>query len=242
MRVALIGYGKMGKAIEQLLIPEHEIVAKISASNSNELNFLNRQKVDIAFEFSVPQVALTNLEFLIQAGIPTVAGVTGWNKDLKEIETLCIQYGTKLLFSPNFSIGANILIKLNEILAEIMQNFTEYDCIVEEKHHTQKADAPSGTALKLAETIIKLLPHKTHIAYPVSYQSVRIKPDGLCITSGRVAQVVGTHTVGYHSAAESIEIQHTAHQRIIFAQGAVKAAQWLIHQPPGLYTFQNIIS
>lgn len=242
MRYAFVGYGKMGHAIEALLKDKGEIVARIGSQNADEIATLNAENVSVVFEFSTPEAVWGNLETLIRAGVPVVTGTTGWYGRLQEIKALVKAHEGRLIYGANFSIGANVLFKINEYLANIMRNFSDYDCIVEEKHHFKKADAPGGTALQLAQTILEILPNKNKIAFPSALETRPIAQDELCITAGRVGSVVGEHTVGYYALGEQIEIKHRATDRTIFASGAILAADRILSLPSGVYAFSDFFS
>jgi 4-hydroxy-tetrahydrodipicolinate reductase len=224
MKIALIGYGKMGKEIEQVAIGlQHEIVLKIGNKNTDEFTSENLKKADVAIEFTTPQSAPGNILKCINAGVPVVCGTTGWFDKMEEVKTICIEKNQSFFYASNFSIGMNLFSRLNVYLARLMKNQSAYYPAIEEVHHIHKKDAPSGSAIALAEGIMK--------------ENDRIKKwvmDGepkegeLPIESIRVGQVPGTHTVYYTSEADEIKISHEAYSRKGFAEGAVHAAEWLI--------------
>lgn len=233
MKIALLGYGKMGKIIEQIATDrKHEIVLKIDHDNQHEFTAENLQKADVAIEFSTPATVLNNIQRCFDAGIPVVVGTTGWYNELPEIKEQCIESGNSLLYATNFSVGVNIFFHINKMLARVMNNYPYYEVQVEEIHHMQKLDSPSGTAITIAEGIIDNLETKTdwvNVLTGDGEEAVddNIENDQLLIESFRIDGVPGTHTVIYDSEVDSIEFKHTAHNRNGFALGAVLAAEWL---------------
>ncbi|RYE25048.1 MAG: 4-hydroxy-tetrahydrodipicolinate reductase [Sphingobacteriaceae bacterium] len=233
MKIALLGYGKMGKIIEQIALErKHEIVLKITQENLYDLTLGNLQLADVAIEFSTPHTVLDNIKLCFDAGIPVVVGATGWYNHLQNVKNDCIKQNASLIYASNFSVGVNIFFHLNKMLAKIMNRFLDYEVQVEEIHHTQKLDAPSGTAITIAEGIIENIPVKEAWVNVVSGQvnddsPVVITPNQLLIESHRIEKVPGTHTVIYDSEVDSIEFKHTAHNRSGFALGAVLAAEWI---------------
>jgi len=232
MKIALLGYGKMGRIIEKIATDrKHEIVLKISSSNADELTTENLKKADIAIEFSTPSTVLSNIAACFEAGLPVVVGTTGWYDRMDEVKELCSENQGSILYGTNFSVGVNIFFHVNKVLAKLMNNYPYYDVQVEEIHHTQKLDAPSGTAITIAEGIIENMDAKD------KWQSVliadntdaddNVKNGELLIESYRIDSVPGTHTVIYDSEVDSIEFKHTAHNRNGFALGAVLAIEWL---------------
>lgn len=220
MKILLVGYGKMGKTIEGIAIARgHEIAGRIDIDNRQELDNV---AADVAIEFSHPDAAFDNVRKCIERGIPVVCGTTGWLARKPEIEKLTLEKDGAFFYASNYSLGVNLFFKLNEHLARMMNNFTDYDVTIDETHHTQKKDAPSGTAITLAEGVINHLERKKQW----------IEGDGrgtsdLAIQSFREGDVPGTHVVRYTSAIDDIEIKHTAHTREGFALGAVMVAEWL---------------
>jgi len=222
VKILLLGYGKMGKEIEKVALSRgHEIVGKIDINNQHELEQLDTDAVDVAIEFSTPEAAATNIKKCLQRGWPVVSGTTGWLEHKLEIEALCLQNGGAFFYASNYSIGVNLFFRLNTILAKLVKG-QGYDIKLTETHHIHKKDAPSGTAITLAEGIQKgneevlgwtLLPEK--------------KPNHVPIESIREGEIPGTHTITYSSPIDSIEITHTAHGRQGFAQGAVIAGEWI---------------
>lgn len=220
MKIILVGYGKMGKTIERVAIQRgHEISGRIDVANHDELETVQG---DVAIEFSHPDAAFQNVKKCIDRGIPVVCGTTGWLAKKAEIEKLTQERNGAFFYASNYSLGVNIFFKLNEHLAKMMKGFTSYDVSMEEIHHTEKRDAPSGTAITLAEGVLK---HQDIKKQWVNADSTN-KAD-LFIKSLRIDQVPGTHTVKYSSTVDDIEIKHTAHTREGFALGAVMVAEWI---------------
>lgn len=235
MKIALIGYGKMGKAIEQIAIQQgHEIVLKIGSSNLSELNSGNIEKADVAIEFSKPEVAFENVIFCLNNDTPVVCGTTGWIENLPEAEKLCKKKNGSFLYASNFSIGVNIFFEINQRLAKLMSDRKEYDVEIEETHHIHKKDAPSGTAISLAREIIEEGKKKKWVKVQSN------SAEDLFIKSIRTGEVPGTHIVTYNSENDAIEIKHTAHNRMGFAAGAVAAAQF-IKNKTGIFTMKDVL-
>jgi len=220
MKILLIGYGKMGKTIEQIAVKRgHEIVGKIDVGDS--LTQFEKQ-ADVAIEFTQPEAAIQNLKTCFEKSIPVVCGTTGWRQHQAEVESYCKEKNGTLLWSSNFSLGVNLFFKLNEYLAKMMNRYTQYEVFIDETHHTQKKDAPSGTAITLAEGVITNLTRKKKWV-----SGANDNQESLVINSFRVDPAPGTHTIKYHSVVDDIEITHTAHSREGFALGAVMVAEWL---------------
>jgi 4-hydroxy-tetrahydrodipicolinate reductase len=220
MRIALVGYGKMGKTIERIALGRgHEIVARIDVDNQHDLDTLS---ADVAIEFSHPDAAFDNVRRCIERNIPVACGTTGWLDKKAQIDALTNSKGGAFFYASNYSLGVNIFFKLNEYLASLMKTFDAYQVSLDEIHHTEKRDAPSGTAITLAESIIKHLEKKKKW---VNKETSNLNE--LPIRSFRIDQVAGTHTVKYTSSIDDIEIKHTAHTREGFALGAVMVAEWL---------------
>lgn len=237
MRIGLIGYGKMGQAIEKIAIERgHSITLK--CDSKNKISSENLKNVDVAIEFSIPTTVLSNLDILINNSTPTVVGTTGWNKHLNEIKEKVVQNNSGLVYASNFSIGVNLFFKLNQYLASLMNNHKEYNAELEEIHHTQKLDSPSGTAITLAEGIIE-----NNDSYTSSYcleNNEEPTENGLQIKAVRTPDVPGTHTINYKSDIDTLTIEHTAHKRTGFALGAVVAAEWIVGKQ-GVYTMQDVL-
>jgi len=233
MKIALLGYGKMGKIIEKIAHDrKHEIVLKIDQDNQDDLTPENLQLADVAIEFSTPGTVLNNIEQCLNAGVPIVVGTTGWYSNLPALKEKYEQSDTAMLYATNFSVGVNIFFHVNKILAKLMNNYPYYEVQVEEIHHTQKLDSPSGTAITIAEGIIDNLGAKKEWVNMLNADGAESDdtlptPDQLLIESHRVENVPGTHTVIYDSEVDSIEFKHTAHNRNGFALGAVLAAEWI---------------
>jgi 4-hydroxy-tetrahydrodipicolinate reductase len=245
MKIALLGYGKMGKIIEKVAIDrKHEIVLKIDYDNQHELTAENLQKADVVIEFSTPHTVLGNIEHCFNAGVPIVVGTTGWYNELQQVKQQCEENNNSLVYASNFSIGVNIFFHVNRVLAKLMSNYPYYDVQVEEIHHTQKMDSPSGTAITIAEGIIENIKSKKEWVNALTVDGDEttddnVKSDQLLIESFRIDSVPGTHTVIYDSEVDSIEFKHTAHNRNGFALGAVMAAEW-IKDKKGFYSVQDM--
>ena len=236
MRIALIGYGKMGKAIETIALQKgHEIVLKIDLDNAYELTKQYLDDADVAIEFTGPASAIDNIKKCINAGTPVVSGSTGWLEHWQEVEQYCTQHKGSLLYASNYSIGVNLFFELNKYLAKLMEPYGEYDVQMEEVHHTQKKDAPSGTAITLAEQVLANIGRKKSW---VNQQAGNT--DELQIISERIDPAPGTHKIKYTSPIDDIEIIHTAHNRVGFAGGAVLAAEFLAGKK-GIYSMKDVL-
>lgn len=233
MNIALLGYGKMGKIIEKIATDrKHNIVLKIDFYNQQELTVENLKKADVVIEFSTPGSVLSNIKHCFDAGVPVVVGTTGWYEHLPELKKQCAEGNNTLLYASNFSIGVNVFFYVNKVLAKLMNKYSYYDVQVEEIHHTQKLDSPSGTAITIAEGIIENLDAKKEWVNILSAEGSdvaedKVNNDQLLIESFRVDSIPGTHTVIYDSEVDMIEFKHTAHNRNGFALGAVLAAEWI---------------
>jgi len=237
MKIALIGYGKMGKAIEEIAMKNgHEIVLKITSQNTSDFNIENLQQADVAIEFTNPHSAVDNLKKCFDANIPVVCGSTGWLDHWQEIENYCTEKNGTLLFASNFSVGVNIFFELNKKLAMLMSNRPEYNISIEEIHHTQKKDSPSGTAITLAEGILNNNHNKEKWVLGEKANNAE-----LSITSKRIDPAPGTHIINYNSLIDSIEIKHTAHSRVGFASGAVLAAEYILDKK-GIFGMKDVLS
>jgi 4-hydroxy-tetrahydrodipicolinate reductase len=224
MKIALIGYGKMGKAIEQIAIAKgHEIVLKINAENLTDFTAENIKKADVAIEFSTPETAFDNVKKCLENNVPVACGTTAWQAKMKQAEQIAIANNTAFLIASNFSIGVNIFFEINKKLAALMNGQPQYKANIIETHHTAKLDAPSGTAITIADGIIEN--HKDYTAWKLANENI---DTDLPITSLRIDPAPGTHTVAYNSDVDSIELTHTAHSRVGFASGAVVAAEFLV--------------
>lgn len=236
MKIALIGYGKMGKAIESIAKENgDEIVLKISSSNKDEFTEENLKKADAAIEFTNPHSAVENIKRCVDADIPVVCGTTGWLKDLLEIKNYIEQKNGAFLFASNFSVGVNLFFALNEYLASLMSSHKEYAVNIEEVHHTQKKDAPSGTAITLAEQLLeKIKTKKSWVNHTTNNESE------LEIISKRIDDVPGIHTIKYNSPIDYIEITHSAYNRKGFAGGALLAAKFIADKK-GIFTMKDVL-
>lgn len=231
MDIALIGYGKMGRIIEKIASERgHHIALIIDENNRNEIGVDDLAAIDIAIDFSTPHSAIENIELCFDANVPVVVGTTGWYNQLEEVKKKCLQGNKSLLYGSNFSIGVNIFFHINKLLAQAMSPYKQYDVQVEEIHHTQKLDAPSGTAITIAEGILANNADKTEWVNDLVGEGDEVVPKKyqLLIESHRIEEVPGTHTVLYSSEVDQIEFKHTAHSRAGFALGAVIAAEWLL--------------
>ena len=236
MKIALIGYGKMGKAIEEVALQRgHTIVLTIDQPNLHELTKENLAKADAAIEFTGPHSALENVKKIIGFGVPLVCGSTGWLEKIDEVKKLLTETNGSFLYSSNFSVGVNIFFELNKRLAALMSPHADYEVILEETHHTQKKDAPSGTAITLAEHVLNSIKRKKRWVNELSDN-----PEDLEIISQRADPAPGTHHVKYSSAIDDIEIIHTAHSRKGFAFGAVLATEF-IKDRKGSFTMQEVL-
>ena len=236
MKIALIGYGKMGKAIEEIALQKgHQIVLKIDLSNINEFTKENLSKADVAIEFTSPNTAYENVSKCLEYGVPVICGSTGWLDKWNEIEALCKQENGALLYASNYSIGVNLFFELNTYLAKLMSKYNEYNVSLIETHHTQKKDAPSGTAITLAEQVINNTTNKKKwVNHPTNNVAE------LEILSERINPAPGTHTIKYTSLVDNIEITHTAHSRVGFASGAVLAAEFIVEKR-GIFTMKDVL-
>ena len=232
MKIALLGYGKMGQVIERIALERgHEIVLK----KSRNATFEGLQMADVAIDFSIPNAALENISTCFENGIPVISGTTGWLEHYQKMVQLCEEKQGGFIYASNFSLGVNIFFELNSYLSKIMSQFTQYSTTIEEIHHTQKLDAPSGTAITLAENIIN---HSDYSSWALGEAK---NSDELVIKAERIPNVPGTHTVTYQSVVDSIEIKHEAHNREGFALGAVIAAEWILGKK-GVYSMKDVLN
>lgn len=230
----------MGKAIEQeALLRSHEISFKIDKGELELIQQLNPENTDVIIEFTHPDSFFGNLHALLPLKIPIVSGTTGWHDQLEEVLTIVEDHEGKFLYSSNFSIGVNVLFKLNERLAELMNPYPEYDPFIEEQHHRHKADAPSGTAISLAQQVLQGLDRKDSIA-DESLRRRAPQPNELSVGYARAGEIFGRHKVAYTSEIDTIQIIHQAHNRRGFALGAVVGAEWLVKQGAGVYDFKDL--
>lgn len=231
MKIALLGYGKMGKVIERIALERgHEIVLKKDETNT----FDGLSTADVAIDFSVPSAAVDNISNCFHSNVPVVSGTTGWLEHFDEMVALCNEKQGGFISSSNFSLGVNIFFELNEYLAKIMSQFDSYKVTMEEIHHTQKLDAPSGTAISLAKGVIE---NSNYANWTLDEP----KTNEIHIEAKRIGDVPGTHTVTYDSIVDSIELKHTAHNREGFALGAVIAAEWLAGKK-GIYNMKDVLN
>ena len=231
MKIALLGYGKMGKVIERIALERgHEIVLKKDETNTYD----GLSTADVAIDFSVPTAAVSNISTCFNNNIPVVSGTTGWLEHYEEMVALCNEKQGGFISSSNFSLGVNIFFELNEYLAKIMAQFDSYKVTMEEIHHTQKLDAPSGTAISLAKGVIENSKYANWTLDQAAENEIHIE-------AKRIGDVPGTHTVTYDSVVDSIELKHTAHNREGFALGAVIAAEWLAGKK-GIYNMKDVLN
>ena len=236
MKIAIIGYGRMGKEIEALALNKgHQIVATVDNESDWKTRLDDIIKAEVAIEFSLPETAIINILNCFEIGLPVVSGTTGWDMHIEEITAKCIDSGNALFYASNFSPGMNIMFELNKKLAGLMSRQEGYHLGVEEIHHKGKKDAPSGTAITLANDIIKVHPEKIKWLNQATTNKEELE-----VISIREDQVSGTHFVKYDSDIDSIEIRHTAHSRKGFALGALLAAEWLIGKK-GCYSMKDLL-
>ena len=237
MNIAIIGYGKMGKEIEQIAVSRgHSIVLTVDEYNSDSYSNADFKTADVAIEFSTPQTVVNNIYECFDADIPVVVGTTGWMDKLEEVKKQCLEKKQSLFYASNFSIGVNLFFKLNEYLAKLMNPHPVYDVSVEEIHHIHKLDSPSGTALTLANQIIK----ESNVKQKWVNTPTENKNE-LSIISKRIGEVPGTHTVTYSSSVDEISITHFAHNRKGFALGAVLAAEFIIGKK-GIFGMTDLLA
>lgn len=230
MKIALLGYGKMGKVIERIALERgHEIVMRKAGKDS----FEGLENADVAIDFSVPDAAISNISTCLNSNMPVISGTTGWLDNYDKMVSLCEEKNGAFIYGSNFSLGVNIFFELNDHLAKIMAKFDQYKVAMEEVHHTQKLDAPSGTAITLAKGIIDNSDYS-------SWALENAKEDEILIDAKRIENVPGTHSVFYNSEVDTIEIKHTAHSRDGFALGAVIAAEW-IQDKKGVFTMKDVL-
>lgn len=234
MKIALFGYGKMGKEIEQIALQRgHEIVLKIKGTEEYDIS-----QADIAIDFSVPNAALSNIVSCFRNNVPVISGTTGWLDDFDKAIDVCKENNGSFIYASNFSIGVNIFFELNKQLAKMMNSQKEYSINVEEIHHTKKLDTPSGTAITLAEGIIN---NTSKRDWQLKERQTQINAGTIPIEAKRILDVPGTHIISYESQIDSIEIKHTAHNRKGFALGAIIAAEWL-NNKIGIYTMKDVLN
>lgn len=231
MKIALLGYGRMGQAIEQIAINRgHDIVIKTSKDSG-----YNIKNADVAIDFSIPNAAFNNISNCLNNNVPVISGTTGWLDKYNDAVSLCEKNKGAFIYASNFSLGVNIFFELNEILAKMMTKLEDYKVDIEEIHHTKKLDAPSGTAITLAEGVIKN--HSQYSNWKLDENTENTLP----ITAKRIPDVPGTHIISYKSDIDTIKIEHEAHSRQGFALGAVIAAEWIIGKT-GVFTMKDVLS
>jgi 4-hydroxy-tetrahydrodipicolinate reductase len=236
MNILLLGYGKMGQEIEKIAIGRgHHITARITIDNKDTLTKSHWDDTDVVIEFSAPEAAFSNIQMALENKKPVVSGTTGWLHKKADVEKLVSLYNGSFFYASNFSIGVNIFFRINRYLAQIMDNYSSYDVSLKEIHHTAKKDAPSGTAITLAEDVIRELNRKT------GWEQEPQDKEKICITSERTDDVPGTHFVTYENDVDTIEIKHEAKSRKGFALGAVMVAEW-IQDKKGVLSMDDFLS
>ena len=236
MRIALLGYGKMGREIEKIALEKNDSISfKIRSSNKELINELSKENCDVVIEFSRPESAFENISAALRKGIPVVSGTTAWLDKLEEAKSIALENQTALFYAPNFSLGVNLFFKANAFLAKLMSNFKEYNVSIEEIHHTEKLDAPSGTAIKQAEGILDLRNDLNNWINEETDQN-----NLLSIISHRKEGVPGTHTTYYSSDIDEISLKHIAHSRKGFALGAWMASHF-IQNKKGFYNMDDLL-
>ncbi|WP_268036621.1 4-hydroxy-tetrahydrodipicolinate reductase [Algoriphagus sp. PAP.12] len=239
MNILLLGYGKMGHLIGQIAESRgHSLAGKINIDNRSELDQLDASQIDAAIEFSQPEAAVENIKWCLENGIPILSGTTGWLEKKPELDVLTAEKNGAFFYASNYSIGVNIFFKVNEFLAKLMNETTGYTASIEEIHHTAKKDAPSGTAITLAEGIID---NKADFKDWYLTGEMDGSEQSLPITSKRIDPAPGTHIIRYQSEIDDIEISHTAHSRQGFALGAVLVAEW-IQGKKGVLSMNDFLS
>ena len=232
MKIALLGYGKMGKVIEKIALERgHHVVLKIDKDDTN----FDLSVADVAIDFSVPTAAVGNISAALNQNVPVISGTTGWLDNFEDIKSICEKTNGAFIYASNFSLGVNLFFELNKVLAKLITPFKEYNVQIEEIHHTQKQDAPSGTAITLAEGIAKKSNYEGWTLSP------NTEPQKIKIEAKRIENVPGTHTINYTSEVDTLEITHTAHNRNGFALGAVVAAEWIIGKK-GIFTMKDVLN
>jgi len=230
MNIALLGYGRMGKAIEEIALQrKHQIIIKTSTSIGNEIS-----KADVAIDFSIPSAAVKNITNCLHNNIPVISGTTGWLDDYENMVTLCKEKKGAFIYASNFSLGVNIFFELNKNLANMMASLKQYDVDIEEIHHTKKIDAPSGTAITLANDIIKKNSTYQH------WKLNTVETGKIPILAKRIADVPGTHSINYKSKIDTITIKHEAHNRKGFGLGAVIASEWIVGKK-GVFSMKDVL-
>ncbi|GAA4244571.1 MULTISPECIES: 4-hydroxy-tetrahydrodipicolinate reductase [Winogradskyella] len=231
MKIALLGYGKMGKSIETIALNRNHTISLKVSSATTAFDFSN---TDVAIDFSLPTTAVANIKRALDAGVPVISGTTGWLDQYQDILDYCKEKNGAFLYASNFSLGVNIFFEINKRLSELMSDFPEYTTSIEEIHHTQKLDAPSGTAITLAEQIIENTNYN-------NWTLDQPQPKEILIDAKRIENVPGTHEITYNSEIDAISIKHTAHNRQGFALGAVIAAEW-IKDKKGVFSMKDVLN
>ena len=243
MKIALIGYGKMGREVEQVVRKSgHAIAARIDPvsdlADTAEISFQTIGSADLCIEFTHPEAAYSNIEKVIQLHKPLVVGTTGWYQHLAAVEKLVLQENTGLVYAPNFSLGVNLFYRVAATAARLFHRFEEYDVCGAEAHHRLKVDSPSGTARKLSEIVLEQFPRKKRVV--IDSLNREIQPEEFHLVSLRAGHFPGTHSLAFDSAADTIELTHTARSRAGFASGALLAAEWIVGRQ-GVYTFEQVL-
>jgi len=234
MKIVLFGYGKMGKEVEKIALERgHELILRIEKNEEYDIS-----EADVAIDFSVPSSAFNNITSCFKKNIPVISGTTGWLEDYEKAVTICKKNNGSFIYASNFSIGVNLFFELNDKLSRIMNSNNNYTPSIEEIHHTKKLDAPSGTAITIAEQTIK---NSSIKEWCLQTNRAKVDKEIIPISSKRIKDVPGTHIVTYESRIDSIEIKHTAHNRKGFAHGAIIAAEWLINKS-GVYTMKDVLN
>lgn len=231
MNIALFGYGKMGKLIEKIAVKRDHVIVAIKDLDQPAIDY---SKAEIGIDFSTPEAAVDNILNCLERGIPVISGTTGWLSEYEEVARVCKEKKGAFLYASNFSLGVNIFFALNTHLAKLMNPLNEYGVSIEEIHHVHKLDAPSGTAITLAEDII------SNSSY-IDWKQKNVSEKSIPISSKRIGEVPGIHTVTYSSPIDDIEIKHRAHNREGFALGAVVAAEWLQHKT-GIFSMKDVLN
>jgi 4-hydroxy-tetrahydrodipicolinate reductase len=237
MKIGLIGYGKMGKTIEGIAVQRgHDVIFKIDLDNHDDLNASNLAKTDVVIEFTGPHSAFDNVMKCLESGAAVICGSTGWLDKYEEVKKYCLSVNGTFLYASNFSVGVNIFFEVNKRLAQLMATHPDYEITMTEIHHTQKKDAPSGTAITLAEQILEKIPKKKSWVNHLTDHDAELE-----IISERIDPAPGTHKVKYKSAIDEIEIIHTAYSRQGFALGAVLAAEF-VHNKKGIFSIRDVLA
>jgi len=236
MNIALIGFGKMGQEIKSIALERgHDVPLIIDIDNKDDLTVENLENVDVAIEFTIPQSAINNYKVCFEAQVPVVSGTTGWLDNYDTVVELCSKNNSGFFYASNYSLGVNLFFAVNKYLAQLMNNFPDYDVAMEEIHHTQKLDAPSGTAITLAEGVLESIDRKKKWTLQEFSD-----PSDFQIVAKRLGTVPGTHTLTYDSEVDSIEIKHTAKSRKGFALGAVLAAEFM-NKKQGIFGMKDLL-